>query len=180
MTTEYLDLKLDFMFKQLCGQANRKHITIAFLNDLLGRNEDSKITDLTFENTEIVKDTEDGKSIRLDFLVLTAAGERINVEVQVVNHHDMPERILYYWAKTYTSSIHSGQPYTMLKPTIMITILNYPLFPSETDLFHTVFHIKEETDHFQWSDYLEFHVFDPGLTGCTIPTSRTLINKEKG
>ncbi|WP_102345827.1 Rpn family recombination-promoting nuclease/putative transposase [Bacillus sp. Marseille-P3661] len=160
MTKEYLDLKLDFMFKQLFGQPSRKHITIAFLNDLLGRTNGSKITDLTFENNEIIKDMVDGKSARLDFLVLTAVGERINVEIQVVNQHDMPERILYYWAKTYSSSIHSGQPYTMLKPTIMISILNYPLFPSETDLFHTIFHIKEDTDHFLWSEYLEFHVFD--------------------
>ncbi|KEF35940.1 conserved hypothetical protein, putative transposase or invertase [Schinkia azotoformans MEV2011] len=160
MSKEYLDLKIDFMFKQLFGQPSRKHITIAFLNDLLGRKEEDRITDLTFENSEAVKDTEDGKTIRLDLLVNTAVGERINVEVQVINQHDMPERILYYWAKLYASSIHSGQPYTMLKPTIMISILNYPLFKSETNSFHSLFHIKEETENFPWSNHLEFHVFD--------------------
>ena len=30
MTTEYLDLKMDFMFKQLFGDPRRKSITIAF------------------------------------------------------------------------------------------------------------------------------------------------------
>ncbi|MEC1697367.1 Rpn family recombination-promoting nuclease/putative transposase [Schinkia azotoformans] len=34
-------------------------------------------------------------------LVSTSAGERINVELQVINHHDMPERILYYWAQIF-------------------------------------------------------------------------------
>ena len=34
---EYLDLKLDCMFKQLFGHPRIKTITIAFLNDLLGR-----------------------------------------------------------------------------------------------------------------------------------------------
>jgi len=38
------------MFKQLFGQPTRKHITIAFLNDLLGRTGDDRITDLSFEN----------------------------------------------------------------------------------------------------------------------------------
>ena len=58
MTKEYLDLKVDFMFKQLFGQQSRKHITIAFINDLLGREGDERITDLTFENTEYVKEKE--------------------------------------------------------------------------------------------------------------------------
>ncbi|MBB5322927.1 hypothetical protein HNQ34_000004 [Anoxybacillus tepidamans] len=31
---------------------------------------------------------------RLDVLVLTDRGERINVEIQVVYQHDMPERML--------------------------------------------------------------------------------------
>lgn len=148
------------MFKQLFGQPSRKHITIAFLNDLLGRKDEDKITDVIFENTEAVKDLDDGKTVRLDLLVLTEADERINVEVQVINQHDMPERLLYYWAKMYASSIHSGQPYTMLKPTIMISILNYLLFPSETDSFHSLFHIKENAENFPWSGHLEFHIFD--------------------
>ncbi len=31
MTKEYLDLKMDFMFKHLFGHPSRKNITIAFL-----------------------------------------------------------------------------------------------------------------------------------------------------
>jgi len=42
----------------------------------------------------------------------------------------------------------------------MIAILNYPLFPHETDRFHTVFHIREDEEQFLWSPHLEFHVLD--------------------
>lgn len=160
MTKEYLDLKVDFMFKQLFGQPSRKHITIAFLNDLLGRTGSEKITDLSFENTEFVKKEFEGKSIRLDVKVETDDGERINIEIQLINQHDMPERILYYWAKMFSSSIQAGDSYLKLPPTIIICILNYPLFPSETDRFHTVFHIREDEDRFLWSNLLEFHAFD--------------------
>jgi predicted transposase/invertase (TIGR01784 family) len=162
LSKEYLDLKIDFMFKQLFGQTRRKHITIALLNDLLGRtNEDrDRIIDLTFENTEIIQERKEGKSVRLDLTVITTSDERINVEIQIINNHDMPERILYYWAKSYSNIIHSGDTYQMLKPSIMISILNYPLFPSETDRFHTIFHIREDEGHFLWSNHLEFHVFD--------------------
>ena len=44
------------MFKQLFGHPSRKTITIAFLNDLLGRIGNQRIVDLQFENTELVKD----------------------------------------------------------------------------------------------------------------------------
>lgn len=42
----------------------------------------------------------------------------------------------------------------------MIAILNYPLFPHETDRFHTVFHIREDEEQFLWSPHLEFHAID--------------------
>jgi len=48
------NLKIDFMFKQLFGEPSRKHITITFLNGLLGRKYDERIIDLTFENTGIL------------------------------------------------------------------------------------------------------------------------------
>ncbi|WP_229706279.1 Rpn family recombination-promoting nuclease/putative transposase, partial [Anoxybacteroides voinovskiense] len=70
------------------------------------------------------------------------------------------ERLLYYWARLFSSSLSKGERYDTLPPTIMIAILNYPLFPHETDRFHTIFHIREDEEHFLWSDHLEFHVLD--------------------
>ena len=55
MTIEYLDLKMDFMFKQFFGDPRRKSITIAFLNDLLHRDGQERITDVQYENTELTK-----------------------------------------------------------------------------------------------------------------------------
>lgn len=42
----------------------------------------------------------------------------------------------------------------------MISILNYPLFPHETNSFHNVFHIKEDNENFLWSSHLKFHAID--------------------
>ncbi|MBB4075645.1 putative transposase/invertase (TIGR01784 family) [Anoxybacillus voinovskiensis] len=157
---QYLDLKMDFMFKQLFGHPSRKSITMAFLNALLHRKEDDRIVDVQFENTELTKETEDGKTGRLDVIVRTNRGERIHVEIQIIPQYGMPERLLYYWARLFSSSLSKGERYDTLPPTIMIAILNYPLFPHETDRFHTIFHIREDEEHFLWSDHLEFHVLD--------------------
>ncbi len=110
-------------------------------NSFLRRQGLERITDLTFENTEFVKENEEGKSVRLDVTVFTTLGERINVEIQIEHQQDMPERTLYYWSRMFSSSLNSGESYYQLPPTIVISILNRPLFPSETDRFHTVFHL---------------------------------------
>ncbi|MGJ7922241.1 Rpn family recombination-promoting nuclease/putative transposase [Neobacillus sp. LXY-4] len=160
MTKEYLDLKMDFMFMQLFGQPNRKHITIAFLNDIIGRKGMDLIAELTFENTEKIKERSEGKTVLFDVTVFTSLGERINVEIQIRDQQDMPDRTLYYWSRMFSSSLNSSESYTLLPPTIFITIVNYPLFPTETDRFHTKFHIREDDEGFLWSDRLEFHLID--------------------
>jgi predicted transposase/invertase (TIGR01784 family) len=78
----------------------------------------------------------------------------------MINQLDMPERVLYYLARLFSSSLSSGQNYSELSPSIMISILNYPLFPQETDNFHTVFHLTEDKEHFLWSPHLEIHAID--------------------
>lgn len=90
----------------------------------------------------------------------TDRGEWIHVEIQIVHQYSMPERLLYYWARLFSSSLSKGEPYSSLPPTIMIAILNYPFFPHETDRFHTVFHIREDEEQFLWSPHLEFHAID--------------------
>ncbi|MED4405884.1 Rpn family recombination-promoting nuclease/putative transposase [Heyndrickxia coagulans] len=160
MTKEYLDLKMDFMFKQLFGHPSRKNITIAFLNDLLNRKGQDRIVDVRYENTERIKSDPDGKTGLLDILVYTSNHERINIEIQGGNQHNMTELVLYYWAKLFFSPLASGQNDTALVPTIMISILNYPLFPHQNDRFHNSFHIYEDLDFYMWGPHLEFHIFD--------------------
>ena len=93
----------------------------------------------------------------------------------------MTERTLYYWSpEMFSSSINSGDSYKKLPQTIVISILNYPLFPSESDRFHTVFHIREDEEGFLWSDRLEFHAID--LSTFMVQWRkyrRTLMNKKQ-
>lgn len=148
------------MFKQLFGHPARKSITIAFLNDLLNRQGNERITDVFFENTELVKDTSDGKTSRLDILVFTSTGEKINVEIQLFDPHYMPKRMLYYWARLYTTSLKAGQPYNKLPTTIVISLLNFSLFDEIEHLLHTKFQVMETTHYFLFSKSLELHIFN--------------------
>ncbi len=129
---------------------------MAFLNALLHRTGDDRIIDVQFENTELTKETEDGKTGRLDVIVRTNRGEHIHVEIQIIPQYGMPERLLYYWARLFSSSLSKGERYDILPPTIMIAILNYPLFPHETDRFHTVFTFVKTKNSFFGAITLNF------------------------
>ncbi|GAB3055598.1 Rpn family recombination-promoting nuclease/putative transposase [Virgibacillus ainsalahensis] len=90
-----MDLKVDYAFKQLFGSEKNKDITVVFLNTILQRTGHDRITDITFSNTEAGGAYANDKQSRLDLLVVTNAGEWINVEIQFTNQYDMINRSIY-------------------------------------------------------------------------------------
>ncbi len=84
-----MDLKVDYAFKQLFGNEKNKNITIVFLNALLQKTGRNQIKDISFLNIESGGEHAEDKQSRPDLLVITNAGERINVEIQFTNQYDM-------------------------------------------------------------------------------------------
>src|SRR5690625_2308706 len=75
-----MDLKVDYAFKQLFGNEKNKHITVIFLNAILQKTGREPIKDVSFIDVEAGGEYFDDKQSRLDFLVVTTTGERINVD----------------------------------------------------------------------------------------------------
>jgi predicted transposase/invertase (TIGR01784 family) len=56
-------------------------------------------------------------------------GQKVNLEVQVADEGDYPERSLYYWAREYSSALPAGNTtYSSLPRVIIISIVDFPLF----------------------------------------------------
>jgi predicted transposase/invertase (TIGR01784 family) len=98
-----------------------------------------------------------GKFCGLD-ISMVVNEERINLEVQVQNKGDFPERSLFYWAREYSSSISEGQSYSDLPKTIVIGILDFKLFNCRE--FHSEFQALEVTRHTPLTDKLSMHYFE--------------------
>lgn len=154
-----MDLKVDYAFKQLFGNEKNKHFTIIFLNAVLGRNDDRRIKDITFVNTELSEEHPDDKKSRLDILATTNKNELVNIEVQFNNRYDMVKRSLYYWAGIYRDPMKKGMGYKQLKPAILLNIVNFNLF-DQTNKFHTTYHLYEDEEKFILTDNLEIHFFE--------------------
>ena len=161
-TYDTLDLNYnpmnDVLFKFVFGNEKRKQITIDFLNTVLQKSLDHPIVDLTFAPTEQNPEHEGDKLTRLDVACVLDSGEQVDVEVQVVNEHDMSSRTLYYWSQMYMTSLVSGETYHDLKPCITVNILNFTLLPKEDP--HSTYGVCElETGHRLNRD-LELHFLE--------------------
>ena len=93
MTVELLDLKNDFVFKQVFGTEENKDVLISFINAVI---KEPVIKDVTLTNTEIQRYTSDNKSVRLDIKAETTEGILIDVEIQCRNTGELVDRALYY------------------------------------------------------------------------------------
>jgi predicted transposase/invertase (TIGR01784 family) len=156
---QLMDLKVDYAFKQLFGNEKNKHITVIFLNAILQKTGRNRITDISFANTETGGEYETDKQSRLDLLVVTETDERINVEIQFSDPYEMIERSIYYWSRVYANPLEVGMEYRELHPVIAINILNFDLF-TQTDNFHTSYHLYEDDEQFQLTDFMEFHFIE--------------------
>ena len=115
------------------------------------------IEQFVITNPDIPPETVGDKFCRLD-INMTVDGQRIDLELQVANEGDYPERSLYYWAREYGAALSEGGEYSDLPHTIVISILAFKLFDCEE--FHSEFRPLEVTRHTLLTDKQVLHYFE--------------------
>jgi predicted transposase/invertase (TIGR01784 family) len=104
-----LDPKQDFVFKSVFGKDDQKPILISFLNALLRGK--PHIKTLTLENTDIAKILEKDKASRLDIKATSDDGTKFDIEIQVKNTGEIPQRAVHYLANMMPHIIKSNDSY---------------------------------------------------------------------
>ncbi|MCL1981882.1 MAG: Rpn family recombination-promoting nuclease/putative transposase [Clostridiales bacterium] len=108
-------------------------------------------------NPDIPPDAFGDKFCRLD-VGMVLDGQKIDIELQVANEGDYPERSLYYWAREYSSALEEGGEYAGLPRTIVISIIAFKLFGC--DEYHSEFQPLEVTRHTPLTDKQVLHYFE--------------------
>jgi predicted transposase/invertase (TIGR01784 family) len=129
---------LDVVFKAIFVQ------NPDLLEDFLSLVLETKINHMQILNGEISPTGYDEKFARLDILIKTDNGEKINVELQNSNEGNFRDRSVYYCSKLFSGDLKSGKNYSELAKTICINILQFPLFKGD-NYRSTVFPIVKET-----------------------------------
>ncbi len=148
----------DLLFKFVFGKEERKEITIDFLNAALERSGEDEIKDISFEDKEFSAESLMDKTAILDIYCVTQSGEKVNVEVQVVNHKDIAQRTLYYWSRMYLSGFNRGDKYNQLKPAITINLLNYTNFAEAP--VHSMYSVYNKETRARLNNDMELHFFE--------------------
>jgi len=144
----------DLVFKMLFTKNEEllKQLVSALLNITY-----ESIEQFTITNPEIIPEELENKFCRLDINMIINS-IRVDLEIQVANEGDYPERSLYYWAREYSTSLQAGMPYNELPKTIVISILDFNLFACKD--YHSEFGLLETKRNEQLTDKLALHYFE--------------------
>ena len=164
----------DYLFKFVFGRTERKRITLSFLNAILERDEADELTDITFIDREFDPQFEEDKLSQLDIYGITNDGSQINIEVQLINRHNMQKRTLYYWARMY-QTLRRGKEYQDLNRSITINLLNFQLLPQKNP--HTMYGLYDIASGHRLTDDLEIHFLE--IPKFTIKSIKEMKRLEK-
>jgi predicted transposase/invertase (TIGR01784 family) len=150
--------KNDYAFKKIFGDEANSDILISLLNSILDLSDD-EIESIEFMDRALEPDYYNDKLGMLDIRCKTKLGTQINVEMQLINNHNMDKRILFYWSRVYSGQLKSGHWYSKLNKTVTISILDFE-YLSSIEKMHSTFHLIEDETRKLLTDIFEIHIIE--------------------
>lgn len=146
--------KTDTLFKMLfvTRQDLLKNLVAVLLGIAL-----ENIKEFHVRNPEMPPEIMGDKFCRLDINMIVN-GQRVDLEIQIANAGDYPERVMLYWAREFSTALSAGQSYSMLPRTLIVSIIDFHLFDCEE--YHSFFQPMETRRHTLLSDKMGFHFFE--------------------
>jgi predicted transposase/invertase (TIGR01784 family) len=124
--------------------------------ELLGIRIES-IGQFNITNPEMPPESMGDKFCRLD-INMVVDGERVDLEIQVDDEGDYPERSLYYWAHEYSTALVEGKDYKGIPRTVIISIVAFKMFDCKD--YHSEYQALEVTRHTKLTDKQCLHYFE--------------------
>ena len=167
-----VSLKHDLTFKSFFKSNNQalKSLLQAFLPLPKGKHiQEVHVLDSLIPSME--KDT---KNPVMDLRLKLGSKEIVNVEMQMCPHARFTERVLFYWAKNYTSQLKEGYKYHQLYPVYSLLFCNFNRFPN-TKGFYSSFSIRsDEEPYFKLNPHLQMVFVE--LTKFKIDDIKSLVD----
>ncbi len=145
----------DYMFRSVM-QSN-ENVLKSFLCSLLHLNPDDVWSVQILNPIELGKKISD-KDFILDIKILMNNNTSINLEMQMNNQYNWPERSLVYLSRLF-DGLNAGDTYKAVKPAFQIGILNFTLFPEYPEFFST-YKMLNIKNYQKYSDKFTIHVLD--------------------
>jgi len=128
--------KIDLVFKKLFGTEKNNQLLKSLVNSILPK--DEQVVTLELKNPYNPADYLNGKITYLDIKATDENGKWYDIEIQVAPYDFFGMRLLFYWAKLYSSQLKSGQTYDNLRKAIVISLIDFNYFkdPKGQEKYH--------------------------------------------
>ena len=143
------------MFRAILQTSNQalKGLTASLLHM-----EPEEITTVEITNPIELGTSIGAKEFILDIRALLNGTVKVNMEMQILNLGNWPERSLGYLCRSF-DSLNSGQEYLEVKPVIQICFLDFTLFPENPE-FYSTYMFKNIKNNTIYSDKIRLSVVD--------------------
>ncbi len=125
-------VRFDWFIKYMFRDKSDFDILEGFLSELLKEN----IQILEILESEGNQDKKKDKFNRVDVMIKNSKDELIIVEVQNNEEYDYLQRILYGTSKTIVENISKGEPYSIVKKVLSVSVVYFKVGQGEDYIYH--------------------------------------------
>ena len=145
----------DYMFRATFQQ--NEHALKGLICSVLGL-EPEKVTSVEVRNPIELGKSIDSKDFIMDLRILLNNDTHINIELQVLNLGNWPERSLGYLCRSF-DTLNKGQDYIETKPVVQVCFLDFTLFSDKPEFFAN-YMFTNVKNYIIYSDKLRLSVVD--------------------
>ena len=148
----------DVFTASLWSAPKNEHLLVSFINSVRLDSGQLPIVQAKVLNPFNIKEFDASKGIILDVRAKDESNRLYDVEVQTSSHPAFPNRMLDYWAESFSSQLKSGMEYAELRQVLSIILSDFRIFP-QLENIHNIFEIRaREKPSFVMSDAFQMHV----------------------
>lgn len=145
----------DYMFRAVLQSNN--FVLCGLIRSLLHLSEEISLT-AEITNPIILGESIEDKEFRLDINVTINNSALLNLEMQIANKLNWPNRSIIYLCRSF-DQINHGEDYNEIQPAIHIGFLNYTLFDNFPE-FYAKYKLMNIKNHHVYSDNFDLRVVD--------------------
>ena len=145
----------DYMFRALFQKNNN---ALKGLLSALLHMQPEEILSVEVTNPILIGEEIKDKEFRLDIKAVLNDYQQVNLEMQIVNRYDWPERSIGYLSRMY-NTLQRGKQYINTKPAIHIGILNFSPFEAQP-IFYSRNLLMDIVQHRIYSSKFAVNVLD--------------------
>ncbi|MBR4760877.1 MAG: Rpn family recombination-promoting nuclease/putative transposase [Lachnospiraceae bacterium] len=145
----------DYLFRALLQSSN--HVLKALIASLLHW-DISDIKSAEIQNPVELGQTIDSRKYYLDIKVFLNNSRIMNLEMQIINEHNWPERSLSYLCRTF-DNLNKGEDYLQVMPAHQIGITEFSPLPESSE-FHATYQLLNIRSYEKYTDKFTLSVVD--------------------